>query len=99
MANSWIGSFNAHDWTCNSTALLTNVIKVAKNYFFWLNNNEGKVTECRLVNEESGFFFFIFLAKRAKLLAHDWSSEPLATAYANEKYFLYIKNGVSFRDN
>ena len=35
--------------------------------------------------------------KRAKLLAHDWSSSPLATACAMEKFF--CDNGVSFRDS
>ena len=67
-ANSWVGSFNNHDWTCDSTALLRNVIKVAKNYFFWLNNNEGKVTERRLVNEESVFFYLFFLRREQNYL-------------------------------
>ena len=46
------------------------------------NNLEGKISECWSVNEEGIFFFLILLVKRAKLLAHDWSSGCLATAYA-----------------
>ena len=32
-----------------------------------------------------GHFFLLLLVKRAKLLAHDWSSDCLATAYAIER--------------
>ena len=35
--------------------------------------------------------------KRAKLLAHDWSSGCLAKAYSIEKLF-FCNNAVSFRD-
>jgi len=46
-------------------------------------------------------FFLILLVKRAKLLAHDWSSGCLATAYAIEKLLLKIfcNNSISFRDS
>ena len=48
-----------------------------------------------------GYFFLILLVKRAKLLAHDWSSGCLATACAIEKLLLKIfcNSGVSFRDS
>ena len=36
--------------------------------------------------------------KRAKLLAHDWSSGRLATAHSIEKLFI-CNNGVSFPDS
>ena len=65
--------------------------------FSFLNNIEGKITECWLVNEE-GIFFLICFVKRAKLLAHDWSSDYLATAYSIEKFF-FCNNGISFQDS
>ena len=57
---------------------------------------EGTITECFFVNEEASFFL-ILLLKRARLLARDWSSGCVATAYAIEKLF-FCKNGLSFRD-
>ena len=35
--------------------------------------------------------------RREKLLAHDWSSGCLATAYSVEKLF-FCNNGISFRE-
>ena len=35
--------------------------------------------------------------RRKKLLAHDWSSGCLATAYSVEKLF-FCNNGISFRE-
>ena len=52
-----------------------------------INNIEGKITECWLVNEE-GIFFLILLVKWEKLLGDDWSSGCLAIAYAIEKLLL-----------
>ena len=50
-------------------------------------NIESKITECWLLNEE-GILFFLLLVMRAKLLAHNWSSGCLATAFAIEKLSL-----------
>ena len=54
-----------------------------------------------LIGQWWGYFFLILLVKRAKLLAHDWSSGCLATVYAIEKLLLkmFCDNGVSFRDS
>ena len=60
------------------------------------NKIEGKITECWVVNKE-GIFFFILLEKRAKLLAHDWFSGCLATAYAIEKLLLKISVTMASR--
>ena len=49
----------------------------------------------KLLNTD--WLFFILLVKRAKLLAHDWSSGCLATAYAIEKLFFCNNGGVSIR--
>ena len=64
---------------------------------FNFNNIEGKITEWWLVNEEIIFSSFCFV-KRAKLLAHEWSSGRLATAHSIEKLF-FCNNGVLFRDS
>ena len=44
------------------------VIVIANVNAFIVNNKEGKITECWLVNEEG---FLILLVKRAKLIAHE----------------------------
>ena len=46
-------------------------------------------------------FFLILLEKRVKLLAYDWLSGCLVTAYAIEKFLpkIFCNNGVSFRDS
>ena len=61
---------------------------------FLINNIEGKITECWLVNEESIFSKFCFV-KRAKLVIHNWSSGCLATAYSIKKLFS-CNNGILF---
>ena len=52
-----------------------------------VHRTNNKITECRLVNEES-IFFLNFASWRGQ----DWSSGRLATAYS-------IDNDVSFRDS
>ena len=49
-------------------------------------------TDC-MVNKESIFSSFCFV-KRAKLLAHDWSSGRLATAHSIEKLFNNNNNNL-----
>ena len=63
----------------------------------YTNNIAGKITECWLVNEECIFSSLCFV-KGAKLLAHDWSSGCLATAYSIEKLF-FCHSGVSCGDS
>ena len=53
--------------------------------YFLYNNIEGKITECWLVNEEGIFFPNFACGLKAKLLANNWSSGCLATAYAIKK--------------
>ena len=43
-----------------------------------------------LIGQSRGYFYLILLEKRAKLLAHDWSSDCPTTAYAIEKLLLKI---------
>ena len=62
----------------------------------WIQNTEGKITECWLVNGE--YFFKFGFVKRAKLHAHNWSSGCLTTAYSIEKLF-FSNNDVSFWDS
>ena len=50
-------------------------------------NIESKITEFWLLNEEGGLLLLL-LVMRAKLLAHNWSSGCLATAFAIEKLSL-----------
>jgi len=51
-----------------------------------------------LIGQRREFSFFVIcFVKRAKLLAHDWSSGCLATAYSIEKLFS-CNIGVSDRE-
>ena len=80
-------------YCCNTVCLLV----CCGSSLFLTNNIEGKITECWLINE-GGIYFLILHVKRAKLLAHDWSSCCLATAHAIKKLF-FCNNGVSFQDS
>ena len=61
-------------------------IRITRVYKDFLSNNiDGKITECWLVNEENIFSYFCYV-KSAKLVAHDWSSVCLATAYSIKKF-------------
>ena len=51
-----------------------------------------------LIGQRKENIYLILLRQEGKLLAHDWSSGCLATAYSVEKLF-FCNNGVSFRDN
>ena len=79
--------------------LISNRARLIWNHLpdYSLNNIEGKITECWLVNEESIFLKICFVM-RAKLLAHDWSSSCLATAFSIDK-LCFCNNGVLFRDS
>jgi len=48
-----------------------------------------------LIGQRREFSFFVIcFVKRAKLLAHDWSSGCLATAYSIEKLFICNDGGI-----